>query len=146
MAPPAPQPLTPQPKGTAMPEPQTITIPVDECIVWSGAKNAKGYGHLYHDGRKVLAHRLAFCRARGYWPNICRHACDNPACVNPDHLLDGTVADNNRDMFDRGRFVPPTLNFGMPSRTADEAAYRREKRFRQRAGTWVYRADDVAVA
>jgi len=34
---------------------------------------------------------------------IVRHSCDNPPCVNPDHLLIGTSADNTQDMLDRGR-------------------------------------------
>jgi hypothetical protein len=32
------------------------------------------------------------------------HACDNPGCVRPDHLYIGTVADNNRDARERGRW------------------------------------------
>lgn len=36
-------------------------------------------------------------------PGRCRHACDTPACCNPDHLADGTQADNMRDAAERGR-------------------------------------------
>jgi hypothetical protein len=36
-------------------------------------------------------------------PPLVRHTCDTPLCVNADHLLDGTKADNARDMAERGR-------------------------------------------
>ncbi|ACP44084.1 hypothetical protein VPP93_gp13 [Vibrio phage VP93] len=34
---------------------------------------------------------------------VVRHTCDNPRCINPDHLIGGTIADNNRDRAERGR-------------------------------------------
>jgi hypothetical protein len=36
--------------------------------------------------------------------DIIRHTCDNPACLNPSHLIKGTVQDNNQDMVDRDRY------------------------------------------
>ncbi|PHS59692.1 MAG: HNH endonuclease [Alteromonas sp.] len=55
-----------------------------------------------------FAHRVAYVEARGLGiediaGKVVRHRCDNPPCINPDHLELGTVADNNRDMADRGR-------------------------------------------
>lgn len=51
----------------------------------------------------MYAHRAAFLDAHGYLPTVVRHKCDNPSCVNVDHLEGGTHADNSRDMVERGR-------------------------------------------
>ena len=51
----------------------------------------------------ALVHRIVFHAIYGYLPEVVRHRCDNPPCYNPAHLLPGTMADNSRDMVDRGR-------------------------------------------
>lgn len=73
------------------------------CIEWPRGRDKNGYGKMRFLGRHERTHRVAFFLENGFWPNICRHVCDNPPCVNPDHLLDGTVADNNSDTISRGR-------------------------------------------
>lgn len=76
-----------------------------DCIEWMGAKKDRGYGVLQYKGRKVLAHRLAAHLSTGFDLSsnsyIC-HRCDNPACINPNHLYVGDAASNGRDRLERG--------------------------------------------
>lgn len=76
------------------------------CLVWQGAKNARGYGVCRIRGITGLAHRFAFEAAGNALPGrptLLRHTCDNRACVNPQHLLPGSPQDNSDDMRIRGR-------------------------------------------
>lgn len=79
----------------------------DQCWLWMGQRNKKGYGIVSRRGRRVLAHRLAYALANGPVTNdaVIRHRCDNPPCVNPAHIQSGSQADNMRDMRQRGRDV-----------------------------------------
>jgi hypothetical protein len=55
-------------------------------------------------GRKMVgAHRFAFFLTHGYWPLNARHTCDIPLCCNPDHVVEGTQADNIHDCVNRHR-------------------------------------------
>src|SRR5689334_11300328 len=71
----------------------------EECWEWTGMLNDAGYG-IYKGKR---AHRFAFILTKGIIKNGCilRHICDNKSCVNPTHLLEGTVKDNTLDMVRR---------------------------------------------
>lgn len=74
----------------------------EDCWLWTGSVNAAGYGTFAFHHKNILAHRFSFFLAHGHWPNIARHDCDTPACVNPAHIRDGTRADNVRDAVERG--------------------------------------------
>lgn len=75
------------------------------CWEWSGFKNQGGYGIVRFRGVLTPVHRLAYETWVGPIPEgyVVRHKCDNPPCINPEHLETGTQADNVRDRHYRNR-------------------------------------------
>jgi hypothetical protein len=88
---------------------------VDEsgCWIWTGS-TASGYGSIkgfdprVGRSRTLRATVVSWYVHKGEWPplglDMC-HRCDNPPCVNPDHLFPGTALDNIRDAVRKGRFA-----------------------------------------
>ena len=77
----------------------------NECWEWHGARTTYGYGQKW-DGEKVrYTHRLAYEWAFGKIPKgqLVLHHCDNPPCVNPDHLFLGTHKTNAKDKVNKHR-------------------------------------------
>lgn len=75
------------------------------CWEYTGGKNVWGYGQVSVDGKMMNAHRasyLVFCGSIPGGMIVC-HACDNPACINPEHLWVGTHYDNYHDSKNKGR-------------------------------------------
>lgn len=78
----------------------------DDCWLWIGPVNSKGYGKLcFRENKTDAAHRVSFKIFNGPIDEglfVC-HSCDAPACVNPDHLWLGTHKDNMMDMMEKER-------------------------------------------
>jgi hypothetical protein len=92
---------------------------LDACMMWKGGlKGKSGYGQFL--GK--YAHRVSY---EMYYKTIdsnldVLHSCDNPSCINPRHLRQGTHQDNMDDMIQKGRAVHPTGG-GHPSSSLDDS-------------------------
>lgn len=83
------------------------------CHIWQRSKDKGGYGRFRTGGVEYRAHRYALMQALGRPLGdglVARHTCDTPACVNPEHLLEGTQRENLEDCRSRGRLFRPGGN------------------------------------
>jgi hypothetical protein len=89
------------------------------CWNWNGSTINGKYGHMFIPSinKNALAHRISWVIANGEIPEgegfhgtCVLHKCDNPKCVNPDHLFIGTHKDNMADRQYKGRHPNAKLN------------------------------------
>lgn len=75
------------------------------CWIWTGGLSSNGYGSFGARRASISAHRFSYELTKGPIPEgmLLMHSCDNPRCVNPDHLTPGTNADNMLDMVTKRR-------------------------------------------
>lgn len=88
-----------------------LTANIKLCWNWTRSKSRTGYGFFSFCDRMIVAHRISYYFYYGVDPKelkVC-HSCDNPSCVNPNHLFLGTQADNVLDCAKKGRIVGPGI-------------------------------------
>lgn len=75
------------------------------CWVWTGTLDVNKYGVYSINHILYKAHRASYFFKHGFIDEklSCCHTCDNPSCVNPDHLWMGTQAENTKDRDRKGR-------------------------------------------
>lgn len=103
------------------------------CVNTTYDKKSSGHGMATMpgamSGRKVLHHRLVYCTHNGVSLSsiegkVVRHTCDNPACINPEHLILGTQADNIADRQAKGRQAKGESHASNKLKEADVLAIR----------------------
>lgn len=103
---------------------------MSECVDHGKRRHAAGYAYVRHSGKRVRLHRLIYCQKAGVALEdidglVVRHTCDNAWCINPEHLIIGTQADNIRDAVERGRNAKGSSN-GQSNLTPEAVMYCRE--------------------
>lgn len=92
---------------------EAVKTVTEECIIWPFKKDHNGYGRLriptciLGKSRKIVttaAHRYAFKLVNGRFPAPQGlHKCDTPACINPQHIFEGSYIENVADMVSKNR-------------------------------------------
>lgn len=91
---------------------KTFPEPNSGCWYWIGTQDKAGYGLVRFLGRHMHAQRASYLIFIGRIPSKCDvcHTCDEPSCVNPDHLWLGDARSNSKDMMKKGRDNVSKLN------------------------------------
>lgn len=84
-----------------------VKINSNGCWEWVNSIETNRYGKCGGGYPDQLAHRASFILFKGNIPDgmyVCHH-CDNPPCINPDHLFLGDAKSNALDASKKGRLV-----------------------------------------
>ena len=122
----------------------TVVNPETGCHEFHGRKDGKGYGQLKDHSRAILVHRWIWQRDHGPISSKQHvlHRCDNPSCINPEHLWLGDHKKNMEDKAIKGRSknVPTGFAHKRPMAKLSDDQVIEIKRLLQRG----YRACDIA--
>lgn len=76
------------------------------CLDWTGVTHKEGYARIWFNRKWQMVTRLILAKKIGR-PIVdgafAMHTCDRPICINPEHIIEGTHADNMADMRQKGR-------------------------------------------
>lgn len=106
------------------------------CWEWTAYRDREGYGRVTVNRQQRPAYRVAYQLFVGPVPSdmLVLHSCDNPPCVNPEHLRLGSPRDNIQDAIDRGRYF---VSVRPPRRAKHQQQVRRFPRnWRDRQDAW----------
>jgi len=104
---------------------ENYSISETGCWEFGGGRNKDGYGRIYiqnYASWEFQAHRVAYAFHHGRDPvrKLVCHTCDNPPCINPEHLFLGEVLDNVADMHQKSRASPQVGSGNANSRITEE--------------------------
>ena len=106
------------------------------CWEWTGGLNGKGYGGFWLNGKTILAHRHSYELSKANEPSLfLLHSCDNPKCVNPEHLREGTHQENMDDKVQRNRAYRPIGILNTQSKISDAVAQQIRDEYKPRKVT-----------
>lgn len=84
--------------------------PITGCWIWGAGCHKNGYGKHGHKNKQYYAHRFSYLIHYGELPTglkqVIAHKCDNPKCVNPEHLENVSQSKNTKDAWKRGLIKP----------------------------------------
>lgn len=124
--------------------------PETGCKEWVRHRNANGYGMLWLNGKAERTHRAAWIAKHGTIPDgkHVLHKCDNPSCINHEHLFLGTNSDNVADKVAKNRQGRPYAKGSANSQAKLDEAKVKEVRSMVRSGlsnSQVARAFGVSI-
>jgi hypothetical protein len=121
----------------------------DGCWEWTGKPNRRGYCEASINGLRFYAHRVAYSLAHPdwEWDSHILHRCDNPRCVNPDHLYSGFDAENAADRVARGhaRGAPRGILHPSAKLTVEQVVEIRERKVGQRQAAQIYGVTEAHI-